>query len=97
MPIKEPTLAPTDPVKEFVAAVTKTPILQGQLHTIALAASASGRILHGLGRRYRGWIIVGVDNSGAGDVYDSNSSDKSKFLELTNGSANDLNLTVWVF
>jgi len=68
-------------------------IIDGVLLTnVALTTSATN-VYHGLGRKYRGWIVV--DNTTPCWVYASVSSDPSKTLSLI--ATVTTTVSLWVF
>jgi len=83
-------------LEETLRPVTDAAIIDGRLiEDIDLASGTSTRIAHKLGRKLRGWIVVG--RNAAQHVYDENSgeTDLDSFLHLTAGGTVTVN--VWVF
>ena len=81
------------------------PILQGRLlENIRIKEGTTTRIPHGLGRKLRGWIVVGNNISGvaASFIYDKQITNKNKDRELllflnTGSSSAIYTISLWVF
>jgi len=83
-------------LEETLRPITDAAIIDGRLiEDIDLASGTSTKIAHKLGRKLRGWIVVGRD--AAQHVYDENSgkTDLGSFVHLTAGGTVTVN--VWVF
>jgi len=83
-------------LEETLKPVTDSSIVDGVLiEDIDLASGTSTKIAHKLGRKLRGWIVVG--RTAAQHVYDENAgeTDLDEFLHLTAGGTVTVN--VWVF
>ena len=75
--------------------IIDSPLVNGQLLTEVPLVSGSNTINHRLGRRLRGWIIVGID--GAAQIYDTQASNQMPQLTLTLTSDADVTVALWVF
>jgi len=83
-------------LEETLRPVTDSSIIDGRvISDIDLASGTSTKIAHKLGRKLRGWIVVG--RSAAQHVYDENSgeTDLDTFLHLTAGGT--VTVSIWIF
>lgn len=98
MPIQTRIIPPDwteDPdIPRAVNELQKIPILDGRLiENIALATGTRKVINHGLGRRFRGYIVVRRDAGAI--IWSEDATDESKELWLQ-ASAN-VNINLWIF
>jgi len=68
-------------------------ILDGRMVTGVSVATSATNVNHGLGRAYRGWIVVG--NNTDCRVWSPSTSDTTKIIVLQSSAATTLSL--WVF
>lgn len=83
-------------LEETLRPITDSSIIDGRIILdVDLASGTSTKIAHKLGRKLKGWIVVGKD--AAQHVYDENSgeSDLDTFLHLTAGGT--VTVSIWVF
>jgi hypothetical protein len=80
-----------------VDEICRIPTLRGNLiDGVTLSTSVSGTVVsHGLGRAYRGWIVVRVSAATAPIIDELASSDATKALVLRTSQA--CTVSVWVF
>lgn len=75
--------------------VIDSPLINGQLLTDIPLAVGSNSISHRLGRRLKGWIVVGID--GVAQIYDTQASNQMPQLTLTLTSDASVTVALWVF
>lgn len=73
--------------------VADLPFARGVMVSTTLAASSTTTITHKLGKTPQGWIPCGW--SGAGGFYEA--SKDSRSLKITNSTATDIKLQLWVY
>ena len=78
----------------LVSALQSTPILDGELIEDVVLSTTGVNVSHGLGRPWRGWVVVDIDTTAT--VYRASSDDESVFLRLR-ASAGTPIIKVWVF
>jgi hypothetical protein len=86
-----------DRIEQFAGALQTTGLLDGQLiEGVEFAASTTKNVYHGLGRSYRGYIVVSVNSKSVIQVDDTKNNNKAQFLALQSyGSA--CTASLWVF
>jgi len=86
-----------DKVEQFANDLQGSGLLSGRLiEDIKFAASTTQNVFHGLGRPYRGYIVVSVNSKSVIQVDDAKNNNKAQFLALQSyGSA--CTASLWVF
>ena len=86
-----------DKIEQFANTRQSSGILDGRLiEGIEFAASTTQNVYHGLGRSYRGYIVVSVNSKSVIQVDDAKNNNKAQFLALQSyGSA--CTASLWVF
>lgn len=101
----EQLLAFSQKTAEFLRAVSKLKILDGQFLTVPFQATSNVIVRHSLGRAYNGAFVVASTNStGTPGVSCFNSAafaklggDPTEFVPLGANAAFTATLTVWLF
>lgn len=82
-------------IENALSPIASSAILDGKLITAELT-TAGANIAHGLGRSYRGYIIVSTGAvSFSGHTYEVASPDDAIYLTLS--STSNVTVTAWVF
>ena len=86
-----------DKIEQFANTLQSSGILDGRLiEGIEFAANTTQNVYHGLGRSYRGYIVVSVTSKSVIQVDDAKNTNKAQVLSLQSyGSA--FTASVWVF
>jgi len=84
-----------EPLWAVAERVGRNNLLNGVYQSAILLAGVPKRFTHGLGRSWRGWLLV--DTTGASPVYRVNVTTTKKSEELWLQSAADTEVTVYVF
>lgn len=89
---------------EFLRAVSKLQILDGQFLEVKFASAQTVRVRHTLGRPYNGAIVVMTDNGSTPAVHAFSSAELGRqgvlvneVIELRAAASFTAKLTVWVF
>jgi hypothetical protein len=101
----EETLAFCQKAAEFLRAVSKLKILDGQFIEVDFAAASTVLARHSLGRAYNGAIVVASNNASGTPVVSAFGAkaagylglDVTRYIELTSTTPFTATLTVWVF
>lgn len=84
-----------EPLWSGFEKVGRNPLLNGVYVSGIILAGTPKRFVHGLGRGWRGWMLV--DTSGTDVIYRTNLTTTNKQEELWLTSAADAEVTVYVF
>ena len=86
-----------DKVEQFANDLQGSGLLSGRLiEDIEFASSTTRNIQHGLGRVYRGYIVVSINANATIKVDDTKNNNKAQFLALqSQGTA--CTASLWVF
>jgi len=86
-----------DKVEQFANSLQASGLLDGRLiKDIEFASSVTRNIYHGLGRKYRGYIVVSINAKGVIQVIDSANLRPTEYISLqSNGTA--CTASLWVF
>jgi hypothetical protein len=95
LPLKLPLPQMQSQWKAQLDPVLSNPLLQGQLLTQVSLNNGTTTINHGLGRKLVGWFLVGI--SGAGTVYDTQTTNQTPQLTLVLVSNAAVTANLWVF
>lgn len=90
-------------IKEFQQQIARIPLLQGTLvEGIQLTSGETKVFSHGLGRKYKGYIVTRINKDHAQDPWDAElylaeaeSSDPAKFLYLYSNTTTLID--IWIF
>ena len=86
-----------DKIEQFAGALQTTGLLDGRLiEDVEFAASTTKSVYHGLGRRYRGYIVVSVNAKAIIQVDDAKNNNKAQFLALQSYGT-PCTASLWVF
>lgn len=73
-----------DKVEDFARGVQLGGIINGRLvENVELAASQTTMVYHGLGRRYKGYIVVSINEKVVVFVVDADNLSPEKYIPLT--------------
>lgn len=80
-------------IKDFTQQLERNPLLDGLLVENVTIATTDTNVVHGLGRDFRGWIIVRRD--AAADVYEGTQINEAQYLTLIASSSVTVSLYVF--
>lgn len=73
-----------DKIDEFARAVQTGGIVDGRLvENVDLIANQTNMVYHGLGRRYKGYIVVSINEKVTVQVVDADNLSPEKYIPLT--------------
>jgi|TARA_R100000030_G_scaffold86909_1_gene70436 hypothetical protein len=86
-----------DKIEQFAKDLQSSGLLDGRLiEDIEFASNTTRNIHHGLGRAYRGYIVVSINASTNIAVDTTENNNKAQFLALTAGRV-ACTASLWVF
>ena len=86
-----------DKVEDFARGVQLGGIINGRLvENVELIANQTNMVYHGLGRRYKGYIVVSINEKVVVQVVDADNLSPEKYIPLTVVTY-PATASVWVF
>ena len=86
-----------DGIESFARSFDFIPILNGRLiENVKFTNETAVKVQHGLGRNYRGYIVVSMDKPAVIHRHAPDDKDRARFLPLR-CSVMDATISIWVF
>ena len=86
-----------DKVEDFARGVQLGGIINGRLvENVELIANQTNMVYHGLGRRYKGYIVVSINEKVVVQVVDADNLSPEKYIPLTVVTY-PATVSLWVF